>query len=164
MAHRTPPVVLAVAFLALGTGSNAGAQAPPWKRLDPLPTRADAAGFLATVTRQVVANNYAAAWQSLYPPHQQVAPLDEYVACELKSPIPGRLDRITIVRSWWASVKVAGEAQRVRGVRVTFFLRIVDGAGGAVELRPTFAAVWIGWRWAWMLPQARYDMYVAKSC
>lgn len=149
----------------IGPGNSAATPTPPWKLLDPAPTRADAAGFLSTVTRQVVANQYAAAWQSLYPAHQLVAPLDEYVACELKSPIPGQLDRITVVRSWWAAVRVAGQAQRVRGVRVRFFLRIVDPlGGGAVELKATFAAVWIGWRWAWMLPQARYDMYVSKSC
>jgi hypothetical protein len=160
---RRALLTLALALLACGTAS--AAPAPSWKLLDPIPTRGDAENFLSTVTRQVVANNYAAAWQSLYPPHQVVAPLEEYVACELKSPIPGHLDRITVVRSWWAAVKVAGQPKRVRGVRVRFFLRIVDPAGGgAVALHTTFAAVWIGWRWAWMLPQERYDMYVAKSC
>ncbi len=160
---RRALLILALAFVACGTAS--AANPPSWTLLDPIPTRANAANFLSTVTRQVVANNYAAAWQSLYPAHQRVAPLEEYVACELKSPIPGHLDRITVVHSWWASVKVAGQSKRVRGVRVRFFLRIVDPSGaGAVALHATFAAVWIGWRWAWMLPQARYDMYVAKSC
>ena len=152
----------ACALLACVSSPAAGAG---WKLLDPAPTRADATSFLATVARQVIANEYGAAWDSLYPAHQLVAPRDEYVACERKSPIPGRLDRIAAVRAWWAPVKVAGQTERVRGVRVTFFLRIVDPtSGGAVELRPTFAAVWIGWRWAWMLPQARYEMYAADSC
>ena len=62
-------------------------------------------------------------------------------------------------------LKVAGEQLRLRGVRVTFKLRLVDPSLGAVvDLKPTFAAVWMGWRWAWMLPAARYEMYLTHSC
>jgi hypothetical protein len=138
---------------------------PAWTLLDPAPTRRDAAIFLAEVVRQVAANDYTVAWQSLYPPHQVIAPLDTYLSCELKSPIPGHLARLKLIHTWWASVRVAGLQQRQRGVRAKFMLRISDPAlGAAVELRPTFAALWIGWRWAWMLPPARYQMYLTNSC
>jgi hypothetical protein len=138
---------------------------PAWTLLDPAPTRAEAATFLAQVVRQVAANNYAAAWQSLYPPHQVVAPLATYVNCELKSPIPGHLARLKLVHAWWTQIRVAGQQQRQRGVKVKFSLRISDPAlGAAVDLQPTFAALWIGWRWAWMLPSARYQMYLTNSC
>jgi hypothetical protein len=140
-------------------------EAPSWTLLDPIPTRADAAIFLAEVVRQVVANDYAAAWQSLYSAHQAVAPLEEYVACELKSPIPVQLDRLAVVRARWARLHVAGQPSRMRGVRVTFSLWITDPSlGSVVELRLTFGALWIGGRWAWMLPPSRYQLYLTNSC
>ena len=121
--------------------------------------------FLETVVTALVANDYDTAWQSLHPRHQAVADEAEYVSCEQLSPIPGRLESLTPIRSRHKAVAVAGLARRVRGVVVTFRLRLADPASGmTTALTLTAATVRVGDRWAWMLPRARYDVYERDAC
>jgi hypothetical protein len=146
----------AVALAPCGTGPAAAqgnAQLP------------DPSRFLTGVVADIAANDYAHAWLSLYPAHQAVAPLDEYVACELKSPIPGRLDGVVVLRSVRATFPVAGLARRVRGAAVTFRIRISQPLlATSVDIRATFHAVpWDG-SWRWILRSDRYQMYSEDRC
>lgn len=121
--------------------------------------------FLENVVADIAHNDYAHAWLSLYPPHQRVAPLDEYVACELKSPIPGHLDAVVALRSIRTSFPVAGQARPLHGAAITFRIRISESAlAASVELRATFHAVPFGGRWKWILPANRYDIYRNHNC
>src|SRR5262245_4511214 len=58
------------------------AQAVPAERPSHFVTRT-----LATLAR----DDYVRAWDSLYPPHQEVAPREEYVACEMKTPLAWKI-------------------------------------------------------------------------
>src|SRR5512138_2407389 len=51
------------------------------------PPRGNPATFVIRVVDLIVSDDYANAWPSLYPPHQKVAPKDEYVTCELRTPV-----------------------------------------------------------------------------
>lgn len=125
----------------------------------------DPSRFLTSVVTDIAANDYAHAWLSLYPLHQRAAPLDEYVACELNSPIPGQLDDIVVLRSVRTSVPVPGVARRVRGAAVTFRIRISQPLlAASVDVRATFHAVPFRGRWRWILPAARYQMYRDNDC
>jgi hypothetical protein len=125
----------------------------------------DPGRFLTSVVADIARNDYEHAWLGLYPGHQRVAPLDEYVACELKSPIPGRLEAAVIVRSVRTSFPVAGQRRPLRGAAVTFRIRISDSAlAGSVDVRATFHAVPVAGRWRWILPAERYELYRADGC
>jgi hypothetical protein len=125
----------------------------------------DPGRFLKNVVVDIAHNDYPHAWLSLYPPHQRVAPLDEYVACELKSPIPGNLEAIVILRVVRTSFPVAGQARRLRGAAVTFTIRIVDASlAASVDVHATFHAVPLGGRWKWILPADRYELYRGDGC
>jgi hypothetical protein len=125
----------------------------------------DPGRFLRNVVADVAHNDYRHAWLSLYPPHQRVAPLDEYVACELKSPIPGRLEGVVVLRAVRTSFAVAGQARPLRGAAVTFRIRIADRSlAASVDLRATFHAVPDGGQWKWILPADRYELYRSHGC
>jgi hypothetical protein len=125
----------------------------------------DPGRFLRGVVVDVAHNDYARAWLGLYPPHQSVAPLAEYVACELRSPIPGRLDAVVVLRSVRASFPVAGRTTPIRGAAVTFRIRLSEPSlSTSVRLRATFHAVLVSGRWTWILPADRYAMYRDDAC
>ena len=84
--------------------------------------------FLESVITAIAANDYAQAWQSLHPVHQAAATEEEYVACEMLSPIPGTLESLVPIRVRHRPVTVAGLPGTVRGVAVTFRLRLADRA------------------------------------
>jgi hypothetical protein len=135
-----------------------------------LPSPVDAAHlgdpglFLERVVLDMGRDDYAHAWLSLYPPHQHVAPLDEYVACELKSPLP-HIEAIVPLRPVRTSFFVAGQAHKVRGAAVTLRIRFSDAATGAsLELRTTLHAVPLAGRWRWILPPDKYDLYLDDDC
>ena len=132
---------------------------------DPVRGRDIPAHFLRGVVADIAGNEYAHAWLRLYPPHQAVAPVDEYVACELRSPIPGRLARLVVVRSVRGSFPVAGQTARVAGAAVTFLIRISEPAlATSVQFKATFHAVRFAEHWTWILPAARYAMYRDDGC
>ena len=49
----------------------------------------DPVAFVKSVVEAVVDDDYRRAWKTLHPAHQRIAPLDDYVACEWREPIPG---------------------------------------------------------------------------
>jgi hypothetical protein len=132
------------------------------------PARADAdspASFAQRVVAEIADNDYAAAWQTLYPGHQLVAPEPVYVRCERRSPIPGRLEWVRVLRVSDVDFTVPGSDERLSTKAVDIRLRIVDGAlRAAVVVRHTVHVVDVGGRWRWILPAHRYALYRDGRC
>jgi hypothetical protein len=125
----------------------------------------DPVAFLRGVVRQIAANEYARAWQTLVPDQQRLVPEQEYVRCESASPIPGRLAWIKVVRSFDEPVAVAGTGDAVTSKAVTFRLRIADPAlQASVVVTHTVHAVPAGSRWAWILPAQRLELHRSGTC
>ncbi len=59
--------------------------------------RESAPAFLRSVVTLLMANRYGAAWESLNPAHQAVAPKAVYVACERQSPIRTHLVSLKVL-------------------------------------------------------------------
>jgi hypothetical protein len=116
--------------------------------------------FLSHVVRQIAANQYAAAWQTLDPADQARVPLRAYVRCESASPIPGRLVSLRILRTGSERVTVVpGKPQR-SSVAVTFALRIAGApVPRGVRVVLTAHALRHGSSWRWMLPPKRLPLY-----
>jgi hypothetical protein len=124
-----------------------------------------AAAFLKAVVRQIVSNDYEHAWLSLHPAQQKIVPQEDYVRCELLSPIPGRLAWIKIVRVANARFAVGGLPGRVAGKAVTLRIKLVDDTSGAsVVVTHTAHAVGVAGRWRWILPAARIGLYSSSAC
>jgi hypothetical protein len=166
---RRPSGVLAA---ALGTVAAATAcatvllgsrlAAPEPARAEP--PQASPVAFLERVITQVVDNDYGQAWQTLHPAHQRVAPLREYVRCEERSPIPGRVTAIDVVGVRNESLRIAGAAP-VDTKAVSLRITISNLATGQREAVPaTLHAVSVDGRWRWVLPQQRYALYRANAC
>jgi hypothetical protein len=161
----SPRVLSIVVALVLLVAAPAGAKASVWRELAPQAPHGNPAGFLRGVVSDIVRNDYAHAWLSLYPAHQRVAPLGAYVACESKSPVGGELESLQVVRSVRARVSVAGTSRPLRGFAVTFLIRLVAPSLDLVsQFTTTVHAVPAGPRWAWILPRGRYLMYAANAC
>ena len=126
---------------------------------------AAASAFAKQIVRLIGENRYAEAWASLYPLHQEAAPLDRYVACEDLTPIPGRITSLRTMRAWHAPVDIAGLPDRIPGTKVTLRIVITDAsiAARAIIVK-TVGIVRAGERWAWMLPPERYAAYLAGTC
>ena len=126
----------------------------------------DPVQFLKGVVRQIVANDYAAAWQTLVPAQQRLVPQDEYVRCESASPIPGRLAWIRAVHSFTEPVLVAGaDGEKVASRAVTFRLKISQPVlGESVVVTHTVHAVKTDGRWGWILPEDRLRLHQSGTC
>jgi hypothetical protein len=121
--------------------------------------------FMKSVVRQIVTNDYEHAWLSLHPAQQQLVPKEDYVRCELQSPIPGRLAWIKVVRVSDARFAVGGLARRVAGKAVALRIKLVDDDSGAsVVVAHTAHAVAVGGRWRWILPAQRIGLYSSSAC
>ncbi len=129
-------------------------------------SRGDPVTFLKGVVRQIAANQYASAWQTLAPGQQRFVPESEYVRCESASPIPGRLDWIRVVRSYDEPVEVAGLGGPLVIARaVTFRLKISEPAlKESVTVTHTVHAVPAGAHWAWILPPDRFQLHRSGTC
>src|SRR5690348_4658657 len=64
--------------------------------------------FLKRVVRQIAANDYGRAWETLIPSQQRAVPRATYVRCESASPIPGTLASIEVKAVADSRVQVAG--------------------------------------------------------
>jgi hypothetical protein len=143
-------VVLIVAAAAL-----AGAAAPRAAA----PNSPDASAFVKRLVVQMVRDDYARAWLTLYPAHKVVAPRWEYLYCELKSPIPGTIQSLDVTRVVDEAFTVPGVGT-VRGKSVTF--RLVLRGLGTIEHTSHIVAVNGGWRW--ILTPGRYQLYRSDGC
>ena len=125
----------------------------------------DPVAFVKSVVEAVVDDDYRRAWKTLHPAHQRIAPLDDYVACEWREPIPGRLRSISILRVSRRTLPVAGVGPAVASMAVRMRIAIRDMATGEQAMvTSTFHAVPVAGQWRWVLPDARYALYTTGSC
>jgi hypothetical protein len=120
----------------------------------------DPGAFAIKVVNLIVTNQYSRVWTDLHPDDQRVAPLQEYVACETRSPV---LTQPT-------SVKVAGVSDESVGLGNGTFvpskavrIRMVF-PGQAHVLVHTVHVVASKGRWKWILPSWRFRDYQADRC
>jgi hypothetical protein len=119
--------------------------------------------FVSRVVTQIVGDDYAGAWQTLYPPHQAVAESDEYVSCEMRTPVGWKLRSISVVRVRDRTLRVPGDSEASGAKAVTLRLRL-SKAGAKNVFTHTFNAVAVGSHWAWILTPSRYELYRSDSC
>jgi hypothetical protein len=141
--------------LLVAAGALAGAAAPRASA----PAAPDAGAFVKRLVVQMVRDDYAHAWLTLYPAHKAAAPRWEYLFCELKSPIPGQIQSLAVTRVVDGAFRVPGVGP-VRGKSVTF--RLVLRGLGTIEHTSHIVAVHGGWRW--ILTPERYQLYRANAC
>lgn len=154
-----------VAFVVAAAASALALAAALPASGDSGPPRGDPATFLIRTVGLVVADDYASVWPSLYPPHQDVAARDEYVSCELRTPVGWKLRAAKVIKVVERVRRIPGETKPKNVTVVTLRLVVVNRAlhtkGGFVH---TFTAVADGSRWTWILTPARYDLYRDDSC
>ena len=143
-----------VALFAVA-GALAGAAAPRAFA----PAAPDASAFVERLVVQMVRDDYARAWLTLYPAHKVVAPRWEYLYCELKSPVPGRIQSLDVIRVVDGAFAVPGVGS-VGGKSVTF--RLVLRGLGTIEHTSHIVSVRGGWRW--ILTPERYQLYRSDAC
>lgn len=125
----------------------------------------DPVAFVKSVVEAVVDDDYRRAWKTLHPAHQRIAPLDDYVACEWREPIPGRLRSISVLRVSRRMLPVAGVGPAVASTAVRMRIAIRDMATGEeATVTSTFHAVPVAGQWRWVLPDRRYALYTTGSC
>jgi hypothetical protein len=121
--------------------------------------------FVSRTVATIARDDYVSAWDSLYPAHQEIAPRNEYVACELKTPLGWRLRSIRVVRVVDRMVHVPGTLDDVAAKAVTLRLRVFEKLIGAEEsFSHTFTAVPVGAQWSWILTPSQYERYSTDSC
>jgi hypothetical protein len=127
--------------------------------------RGDPGAFVSRIVALVLADDYGAAWRSLYPAHQLVAPRREYVDCELRTPVGASLRSIDVLRVADRSLRIPGQSERVTAKAVTLRVRIENVALRTTDaFRHTFNAVPVGSHWAWILTPDRYALYRSDAC
>ena len=158
--RRSLIVVLAVVFAAsaaatvLGVHALGGSSAGPTEEPD---------AFVSRIVSQIVSDDYATAWTTLYPPHQAVAGSDEYVACEMQTPVGLELRSISVVRVKDRQLRVPGDSTTSAAKAVTLRLRLSNQGDRAVFTH-TFNTVAVGSHWTWILTPSRYEPYRSDSC
>jgi hypothetical protein len=161
-------LALVAGLAALTTIGLAGIdEAPPAAAVtSPQPTASgDPVAFVKRVVDAVVADDYRRAWRTLHPAHQRVAPLEDYVRCEWREPIPGRLQSIAVLGVRDRALAVSGLEGTVPSTAVRLRLTIEDVATGErAAVTSTFHAVAVAGQWRWVLPDARYALYRTGSC
>jgi hypothetical protein len=125
----------------------------------------DPVAFVKRVVGAVVDDDYRRAWRTLHPAHQLVAPLETYVRCEWREPIPGRLQAISVLAVADRRLVVPGLPAAVATTAVQLRLTIEDLATGEhTVVTSTFHAVPVAGRWRWVLPGERYALYRRGGC
>ena len=121
--------------------------------------------FVSRTVATIARDDYEGAWASLYPPHQQVASRDDYVACEMKTPLQWKIRSIRVLQVADRMVRVPGESEDVAAKAVTLRLRVFETAVGLEEnFSHTFTAVPVGDEWSWILTPSQYQRYRTHSC
>jgi hypothetical protein len=143
-----------VAATVLGLHALEGSPASPTEEPD---------AFVSRIVSQIVSDDYATAWTTLYPPHQAVAGSDEYVACEMRSPVGMKLRSISVVRVKDRQLRVPGDSKTSAAKAVTLRLRLAN-AGAKTVFTHTFNTVAVGSHWTWILTPSRYKLYRSDSC
>lgn len=166
MQLRLPAAMAAAAVASFGAVvlSAGGTGAPrPAAAAKPI-ERDTAAPFVRTVVRLIAENRYAAAWPLLHPRHRLAAGRSEYVACERRSPIPGRVLSVRAGAEFDAAVALA-PGVRVESRAVPIRLVLLDLATlQRTVVRDTVNAVRVNGHWTWVLPPERLARYRAGAC
>ena len=158
--RRSLIAVLAVVFIAslsatvLGVRVFGGSTAGPTEEPD---------AFVSRIVRQIVSDDYATAWTTLYPPHQAVAGSDEYVACEMQTPVGLKLRSISVVRVKDRQLRVPGDSKTSAAKAVTLRLNLAN-QGEKTVFTHTFNTVAVGSHWTWILTPSRYELYRSDAC
>jgi hypothetical protein len=158
-------VVAVAATTALAQGGRNPAAVTRGGTASALGSRSPVA-FLSGVVRQLAANDYARAYETLVPAQQRLVSRSAYVACESRSPIPGKLTSLKLLAVRDELVKVPGTSGAPTvSTAVTFALRITgDGGEPAVDVRLTAHALRLSSGFAWMLPGARLALHRSPGC
>jgi hypothetical protein len=160
--QRSVVVISAVAFVAAAATAALLAARLPDGHAGPSD---DPGRFVSRIVTLVLADDYEAAWASLYPAHQRVAPRREYVACELRTPVGASLRSIDVLRVADRSLHVPGEQGRVAAKAVTLRITLENEALGEDEVfSHTFNAVAVDSHWFWILTPDRFRLYRTNGC
>jgi hypothetical protein len=141
-------LVVAVAALLAGCG-GAGSSTPS----------ADPGAFAVNVIKLIVGNSYSRAWQDLHSTDQKVAPLEEYVTCESRSPVLTAPTSMRVVKIADESVGLGNGHfvdSKAVDVRMVF--------PGQNVLVHTVHVVAERGHWKWILPSWRFRDYRADTC
>lgn len=162
--RRVPLVAMSAAVAAATVFASVAIAADA--RTPAAAQQVDPVVFLKAVIRQLVRNDYGRAWLTLNPAQQEAVPQDQYVECELLSPISGRLDWIRAVRvSSRPMVVPGGSAEPVLTTAVTFRLKLAQPLlRSSVVITHTAHAVAADGRWSWILPASRFEFHRSGAC
>jgi hypothetical protein len=129
------------------------------------PARERPAAFVSRTVAQIVSDDYATAWDALYSGHKEVAPKDEYVACELQTPVGWQLGAVNVLRVASRLRRIPGESDRIPVELVTLKLTITRSSPRTKSVFVhTFTAVADGDHWAWILTPSKYELYRSDGC
>ena len=120
----------------------------------------DPGAFAVNVVKQITGNSYTAAWNDMHPTDQKVAPLEEYVTCESRSPVLTAPSAMKVVGVSDESVGLGNGSfvdSKAVHVRIVF-----PGAGNV--LTHTVHLVAEDGHWKWILPSWRFRDYRADKC
>jgi hypothetical protein len=125
----------------------------------------DPGAFMTRLVYSIGGNRYGEAWASLHPTHQRVASRGEYIACERREPIVGRVSEVAVLSVEDAAVRVAGETQTSAGKAVLLRVSVrVPDLAEPDRVTQTFHTVAVAKKWRWILSATRYDAYRANRC
>jgi hypothetical protein len=134
--------------LVAAAGCGSGTPAP----------KADPGQAAVHVVQLISHNRYAEAWDALAPPDQKVAPREEYVSCESRSPVLTAPQSVRVLGQSDESVGLGdGTFVETKAVR----LQLVFGAFRATQTVHLLAAKGA---WRWILKPDRYRIYKANGC
>ena len=154
-----------VALVAIAVASAAVVVGGAWLVTGGQESREQPGAFVSRTVVQIVGDDYETAWDTLYAPHKKVAPKDEYVACERRTPVGMTLGGVRVVRVAQSLRHVPGKAGRIPVELVTLRLRLKDPSLGTEDaFTHTFTAVASGKGWAWILTPRKYELYRSDGC
>ncbi|HEY8406603.1 MAG TPA: hypothetical protein VIK66_01370 [Gaiellaceae bacterium] len=143
--------VLLAAFAAVAiTGCGASSSGTP---------KDDPKQAAVKVLNQIVHNHYTEAWDDLHPTDQAVAPRDEYVNCESRSPVIAVPLTVRALRVKDESIGL-GDGTFVDSKAVALRL----GFEGGFAVTHTVHLVASHGSWKWILPSWRFRDYKADRC
>ena len=140
----------ALAATVVLAGCGAGSGAP----------KDDPGVFAVGVVKLITHNDYSRAWQDMQSADRQVAPLDEYVTCESRSPV---LTAPTSVKPVGVSDESIGLGNgRFVPSKAVSVRMVFPGAGNVIT--HTVHLVAEHGHWTWILPSWRFRDYRADRC
>ena len=159
MKRTIVPAIVLVALVSLLPARTAGARGGAL-------TAASAGPFLLHEIAEKTEGHWAAAWRTLYPANQRVAPLAAYVRCEASSPFPASFQGATVEGIKPGPVAVPGLALPVEGVAVAIQVQLAGffGPRDPIVFRHTFHVVPVAGRWTWLLSIPSYRAYSHGGC